>query len=145
VHEEGGASERAVRLGEPAKGEDATIMVENRGSSALLARAHYCGALMERLKMGRTASRTHPFRRPLEGLLAHVEQVCAGPTERPLPGVHGRDEHEELRAEYAPLFWHYLGRALQAMDRVQFTLTEACIRCLLPEFRVKAAPVLDEP
>jgi hypothetical protein len=74
-----------------------------------------------------------------------VEQVCAGPTERPLPGVHGRDDHEKLRAQYAPLFWHYLGRALQAIDRVEFALTDARIRCLLREFRVNVAGVLDEP
>lgn len=120
-------------------------MVKDRGSSALLARADYCGALIERLEMGRTASMTHPFRRRLERLLAHVEQVCAGPTERPLLGVHDRDNHEELRAEYALLFWHYPGRVLQATDGVEFALMGARVRCLLREFRVNAARALDEP
>jgi predicted aminopeptidase len=77
-------------------------MVNNRGSSALLAGANYCGALMERLKMGRTASRAHPFRGRLERLQADVERVYAGPTDRPALSVQRHDEHEGLREQYAP-------------------------------------------
>jgi len=119
-------------------------MVNNRGSSALLAGANYHGALMERLKMGRIASRAHRFRGRLERLLAHVERVYTGPTDRPALSVQSHDEYEELRGQYASLFWHYLGRALRATDGVEFALMEARIRCLLREFRAEAARVLDE-
>ena len=120
-------------------------MLNNRGSSALLAGANYSGALMEHLKMGQAASKTHPFRGRLERLLAHVERVYSGPTDRPALSVQSHDEYEELREQYAPLFWHYLGRALRATDGVEFALMEARIRCLLREFRADAARVLDGP
>jgi hypothetical protein len=120
-------------------------MVNNRGSSALLAGADYYGALMERLKTGRTASRAHPFRGRLERLQADVERVYAGPTDRSALSVQSHDEYEELREQYAPLFWHYLGRALRAVGDVEFALMEARIRCLLREFRADAARVLDGP
>jgi hypothetical protein len=98
---------------------------------------------MERLKMGRTASRAHPFRERLEGLLAEVEHVYAGPANHPT--MPPQRYEEELREQYAPLFWHYLGRALRATDGVEFALMEARIRCLLREFRADAARVLDGP
>jgi len=120
-------------------------MVKNRGSSALLAGANYSGALMERLKVGRTASRAHPFRGRLERLQADVERVYAGPTDRSALSVQSHDEYEELREQYAPLFWHYLGRALRATDGVEFALMEARVHCLLQEFRADAARVLDGP
>jgi len=115
-------------------------MVKNRGSSALPARPDYCGALMERLKMGQTASRARPFSGRLERLLAQVEQLYVGLADHPTVSPQRCDE--ELGEQYAPLFWHYLGRVLQATDGVEFALMEARIRCLLREFRADAARAL---
>ena len=95
--------------------------------------------------MVRTASRAHPFRGRLERLAVGVEQVYAGPTERPVSSVQRQNEYEELREQHAPLFWHYLGRALWATDAVEFALMEARVRCLLGEFRADAARVLGGP
>ena len=105
--------------------------------SALLAGTSYRGALMERLNVGRAALRTHPVRERLQALLADVEQVYAGPTDHSGFPVQRHDEHEELREQYAPLFWHYLGRALRAADEVEFVLMETRIRCLMQEFRAE--------
>lgn len=120
-------------------------MVRNRGISALLAGTSYRGALMERLKVGRAALTTHPVRGRLEGLLVDVEQVYAGPTDHLAFPAQRHDEHEELREQYAPFFWHYLGRALRAADKVEFALTETRIRCLLQEFRAETGLLLDGP
>lgn len=138
-------AEKAARAHErfsPANAErgDAKIMVKNDGSSAPAVRADYCGALMERLKMGRTGSQAHPFRERLERLLADVEQVYTGPADHP-----SQDGLEEVREKYAPLFWHYLGRVLQAAGGVEFALMEARIRCLLRESRAAAARVVHGP
>ena len=78
----------------------------------------------------------------LERLLAHVERVYAGPTDRPALSVQSHDEYEELREQYAPLFWHYLGRALRARDGVEFALMEARVRCLLREFQAMVGRLL---
>ncbi len=112
-------------------------MVENRGIPALRAGPSYHAALLERLKMDRSALRQHPFQERLEALLAEVEQVYAGRADRPKVSAQRRGEHEELREQYAPLFWHYLGRALRAVDEVEFALMEARIRCLLREFKAE--------
>ena len=104
-------------------------MVENRGIPALPARPSYRAALTGCLKMARSAFRGHPFGERLEALLAEVEQVCAGPADRPKVSAERRGEHEELREQYAPLFWLHLGRALRAADEVEFALMEAlCLK-----------------
>ena len=121
------------------------MMVGNRRISALLAGTSYRGALMERLKVGRAALMTHPVRERLEGLLLDVEQVYASPTDHLAFPAQRHDGHEGLIEQYAPLFWHYLGRVLRAADKVEFALMETRIRCLLRECRAEMRPLLDGP
>ncbi|MDP2949904.1 MAG: hypothetical protein Q8P22_10250 [Chloroflexota bacterium] len=45
-----------------------------------------------------------------------------------------RRECEELEEQFAALFWHYPGRPLRAVDKVEFALMETRVRCLLREF-----------
>ena len=118
-------------------------MVENRGIPALPARPSYHVALLEGLRMDRSAFRGHPFRERLEALLAEVEQAYVGPVNRPTMPARRRCEGEEWREQYAPLFWHYLGRAIRAVDDVEFALMEARIRCLLREFQAGTRDLVD--
>jgi len=110
--------------------------VENGGVLELLARPSYHAALMERLTIGRRELRGHPFGERLEGLLAEVARAYVRSANHPT-AARRRGECEELKEQYAPLFWHYLGRALKAADGVEFALMEARIRCLLREFRAE--------
>ena len=110
-------------------------MVENRGIPSLPARLSYHAALLERLKMDRSALRGHPFRERLEALLAEVEHAYTGLANHVTMTAQGRVERQELKEQHAPLFWHYLGRARRAADEVEFALMEARVRCLLREFQ----------
>jgi hypothetical protein len=120
------------------------MKVENRRISALLARPSYDAALRERLKMDRSALRGHPFRERLESLLAEVEHAYASPANHLTMPAQRRSEREELEEQYAPLFWHYLGRALRAADEVEFALMEARIRCLLREVQAQTGRPLSD-
>jgi len=113
------------------------MRVENRGVLALLARPSYHAALMERLTICRSELRGHPFRERLERLLAGVEHAYASAANHPTMPTQRCGEREELREQYAPLFWHYLGRAFRAVGEVEFALMEARIRCLLREFQAE--------
>lgn len=107
---------------------------ENGGGLKLLARPSYHAALTERLKMGRSELRSHPFRERLEELLAEVEHAYARSANQPTMPAQRCGRCEELNEHYSPLFWHYLGRAFRAVGEVEFALMEARIRCLLREF-----------
>jgi hypothetical protein len=120
------------------------MRVERRGIPALVARPSYHAALRERLKMDRLALRGHPFWQRLEELLAEVEHAYASPASRPTVPPQRRSEHEDLREQYAPLFWHYLGRALRAAGEVEFIFMEARIRCLLREFQAETGRPLSD-
>lgn len=117
------------------------MSVSNRGILALVARPSYHDALMERLKMDRSALTGHPFRERLEGLLAEVEQAYTGSADR-VGRAQCQCEAEEPKEQYAPLFWHYLGRALRAADEVELALMQARIRCLLREFQAEIGRLL---
>jgi len=118
-------------------------MVENRGIPGLPAKPSYHAALLERLKMARSALRGHPFRERLEALLAEVERAYTGSVDRLGGREQRRRELEELKEQYAPLFWHYLGRALRAADEVEFALMETRVRCLLREFQTGTRDLVD--
>jgi hypothetical protein len=118
------------------------MRVETRGIPALVARPSYQAALMERLAIGRPALRGHPFWERLEGLLAKVDQAYAGSANHPTMPPQRRGGCEELKEQYAPLFWHYLGRALRVVGEVEFALMEARIRCLLREFQGETGRLL---
>ena len=117
------------------------MMVENGGVLALLARPSYDAALRERLKMDRLALRGHPFWQRAEGLLAEVARAYVRSANHPT-AAQRRGECEELKEQYALLFWHYLGRALRAVGEVEFALMEARIRCLLREFQAETGRLL---
>jgi len=108
----------------------------NGGLLKLLVRPSYHAALLERLKMDRSALTGHHFRERVEGLLAEVARAYVGSANHPAAAQRGGDR-EELKEQYAPLFWHYLSRALRAADEVEFALMEARVRCLLQEFRAE--------
>ena len=118
------------------------MMVEDGGVLALLARPSYHAALMERLTIGWRELRGHPFRERLEGLLAEVEHAYARSANQPTMPAQRRGRCEELKEQYAPLFWHYLGRTLRAADGVEFALMEARIRCLLQEVQAETGRLL---
>jgi len=118
------------------------MVVGNRGIPASPARPSYHAALLERLRLAQSALRGHPFRERLEGLLVEVERAYAGSVDRLGGRAQRRREHEELREQYAPLFWHYLGRALRAAGDVEFALMEARVRCLLREFQAMVGRLL---
>lgn len=120
------------------------MRVERLGIPAFVARSSYDAALLECLKMDRSALRGHPFRERVEGLLAEVEHAYAGPANHAMPAQR-RGEHETLEEQYAALFWHYLDRALRAPDELELALMEARIWCLLREFRADTGCPLDGP
>ena len=118
-------------------------MVENRGIPALPARPSYRAALTECLNIDRSALMGHPFQERLEVLLAEVERAYTGSVDRLGRREQRRPELEELKEQYAPLFWHYLGRAVRAVDDVEFALMEARVRCLLREFQAGTRDLVD--
>jgi hypothetical protein len=120
-------------------------MVENRGIPALPARPSYHAALLGRLKMDRSALSGHPFRERLEALLAEVERAYTGLANHVTMPAQGRVERQELKEQYAPLLWHYLGRAVRAVGDVEFALVEARVRCLLREFRAEMGRLVSRP
>jgi hypothetical protein len=95
------------------------------------------------VNIDRSALMGHPFQERLEVLLAEVERAYTGSVDRLGGREQRRRELEELKEQYAPLLWHYLGRALRAAHEVEFALMEAGIRCLLREFRAGTRDLVD--
>jgi hypothetical protein len=118
------------------------MMVENGGVLALVPRPSYHAALMERLKMGRPALSGHPFWERLEELLVEVEHAYARSANQPTMPAQRRGGCKELKEQYSPLFWHYLGRAFRAVGEVEFALMEARICYLLREFQAMVGRLL---
>jgi hypothetical protein len=113
---------------------------EESGIAALLARASYRGALMERLKAGRAARGRTP-----SGSGWTAGRSGAG-LRRSIDRLGSRCNATTSTRNWessTPLFWHYLGRAFRATGGVEFALMETRIRCLLREFRAEMRLLLD--
>ena len=77
-------------------------MVENRGILALPARPSYHAALLERLKVERSALSGHAFRERLEALLAEVERAYTGLANHVTMPAQGGVERQELKERSSP-------------------------------------------